>query len=194
MKKCLSSIILILSFLGAMAQNLSYEDFKKLIPLLEKEDWKNAYNQSEKLLASSKKDTSNFRAIILYANILSAAGMVTENSMSYKEIEKNLIKYKGQKIIFSSHPITEKEGSLNCVQFSGPKLATSAFITATNKRGINILCFEKIVFKHPVSPTEFAGSFVRCGGILDKIEFNPNKSLIWIIRLTVKEGFANAVN
>jgi hypothetical protein len=194
MKRCFSIIILTLCFLSTKAQTLSYEDFKRLIPLLEKEDWKSAYQQSEKLLISSKTDTSDFRAIILYANILSAAGMVTENSMSYKEIEKNLMKYKGQKIIFSSHPITEKEGSLNCVQFSDPKLASSAFITATNKRGINILCFEKIVFKHPVKPIDFAGSFVRCGGILNKIEFNPNKSLIWISRLSVKEGFARSTN
>ncbi|KRT16926.1 hypothetical protein ASU31_04365 [Pedobacter ginsenosidimutans] len=144
MKICFSIIILTLCFLSTKAQTLSYEDFKKLIPLLEKEDWRNAYQQSEKLLISSKTDTSDFRAIILYANILSAAGMVTENSMSYKEIEKNLMKYKGQKIIFSSHPITEKEGSLNCVQFSDPKLAASAFITATN--GVSIFCVLKKLF------------------------------------------------
>jgi hypothetical protein len=33
------------------------------------------------------------------------------------------------------------------------------------------------------------GSFVRCGGTLEKIEFNPNQSKIWIMRLTVSDAF-----
>ena len=73
MKKCLSFIVLLFIALCSQAQTVSYEDFKTLIPFLQKEDWKNVYEKSEKLLSSSVKDTSDFRAIILYANILSAA-------------------------------------------------------------------------------------------------------------------------
>ncbi|MFD2584739.1 hypothetical protein ACFSR6_19750 [Pedobacter vanadiisoli] len=40
-------------------------------------------------------------------------------------------------------------------------------------------------------PTEFH-LIVRCGGKIDKIEFNPDKSLVWITRLTIKDGFARA--
>ena len=33
---------------------------------------------------------------------------------------------------------------------------------------------------------------VRCGGILKGIEFNPNESKIWIMRLTVTDAFVRS--
>jgi hypothetical protein len=33
---------------------------------------------------------------------------------------------------------------------------------------------------------------VRCGGILQGIEFNPNESTIWIMRLTVTDAFVRS--
>ncbi|GGH08208.1 hypothetical protein [Pedobacter zeae] len=192
MKKWLSLLSIIFCFIKSQAQTVSYNDFKKLIPYLQTEDWKNAYRISSDLLSSSEKDTSDYRAIVLYANILSASGMVTQRLMTFEQLEKAMSKHKGHRILFSSHPITQKEGSLNSVKFSDAKSAKDAFITATNKEGAHILCFENIIFKAPVNPASFNNSFVRCGGKIDKIEFNPNKSLVWITRLTIKDGFARA--
>ena len=86
-------------------------------------------------------------------------GMVTEKSMSYKEIKKNLSRYEGQKIIFASHPVTKRDGNLNSVKFSDDLSSKEAFITATNTAGTNILCFEKITFNTAVNPEEF-GKFI----------------------------------
>ncbi len=33
---------------------------------------------------------------------------------------------------------------------------------------------------------------IRCGGILQGIEFNPNESTIWIMRLTVTNAFVRS--
>lgn len=108
MKKWLSLLLILFCFIKSQAQTVSYNDFKKLIPYLQAEDWKNAYRISSDLLSSSEKDTSDYRAIVLYANILSASGMVTQRLMTFEQLEKAISKYKGHKILFSSHPITQK--------------------------------------------------------------------------------------
>lgn len=195
MKKALTLIILFLGINQSYGQTLSYDDFKSLIPQLKTENWKSAYKESSKLLKSAEKDTSEFHAIILYVNILSAAGMVIENQMTYKELEKNVMKFQGQKIIMPAHPVTNKDGALRQLKFEITDSTNIAFTTATNSTNTNILCFEKFIFKDRINLDDFSEkSFVRCGGTLKKIETNPNKSLTWILRLTVTDAFARKTN
>ncbi|TDL99210.1 MAG: hypothetical protein C4K58_08000 [Flavobacteriaceae bacterium] len=95
----------------------------------------------------------------------------------------------------SAHPVSEAEGGLNQTEFEVTDSLYKAFTVSTNQNGVNILCFEEFEFKNPINLEEFpVGSFVRCGGILQKIEFNPNKSKIWILRLTVSDAFARNPN
>lgn len=195
MKKALTLLILFIGINQSFGQYLLYDDFKSLIPYLKAEDWKSAFNESSKLLKSTQKDTSEFHAIILYINIYSAAGMVTEKKMTYKELEKNVMKYQGQKIIMSAHPVTIIDGALNQIKFEVTDSSNTAFSCATNSKGTNIMCFEKFIFKDKINLDNFSEkSFVRCGGILEKIEMNPNKSLIWVLRLTVTDAFARNAN
>jgi hypothetical protein len=195
MKKILTIAIVFLGLNQSFGQTLSYDDFKSLIPYLKTEDWKSAFKESGKLLKSADKDTSEFHAIILYINIFSAAGMVSENQMTYKEIEKNVMKFQGQKIMMSAHPVTTKDGALSQIKFDVSDSTNAAFTSATNSKGANILCFEKFTFKDKINLDDFPEkSFVRCGGTLQKIETNPNKSLIWVLRLTVIDAFARKTN
>lgn len=195
MKKVLTLIILFIGLNQSFGQTLSYDDFKSLIPYLKTEDWKSAFKVSSKLLKSADKDTSEFHAIILYINIFSAAGMVTENQMTYKKLEKNVMKYQGQKIIMAAHPVTTRDGALSQIKFEVTDSTNIAFTSATNNAGTNILCFEKFIFKDKINLDDFPEkSIVRCGGTLEKIEINPNKSMIWILRLTVSDAFARKTN
>ncbi len=195
MKFFLTALILTSVFFKSSAQIITYDNFKSLIPHLQKEDWKTAFEESSKLIKSTEKDTSDFKAIVVYINILSAAGMVTKKEMTFKQLEKAILNFKGQKIIMSAHPITIKDGALNQTKFSVSDTTNEAFTAATNDKGTNILCFEKFLFKEKITLDEFSEkSFVRCGGILEKIETNPNKSVVWILRLTVKEAFARKTN
>ena len=195
MKKILTLIILFAGLNQSFGQTLSYDDFNSLIPYLKTEDWKSAFKESSKLLKSTDKDTSEFHAIILYINIFSAASMVTKNQMTYEELEKNVIKFQGQKIIMSAHPVTSKDGALSQLKFEVTDSTNSAFTSATNYAGTNILCFEKILFKDKINLADFPEkSIVRCGGTLEKIQTNPNKSMIWILRLTVKDAFARRLD
>lgn len=190
MKGIFTTLVFILGLTMVQAQTISYEDFKGLIPYLKSENWRSAFQESSKLLKTANQDTSDFKAIVLYINIFSAAGMVTNGQMTYTELESNVYQFQGQKIIMSAHPLTIKDGALNCLKFSVTDSTNEAFASATNSKGTNILCFEKFYFKDKQNPTNFGNSFVRCGGTLEKIELNPNKSKIWVLRLTVKNAFA----
>lgn len=194
MKKFLTTFVLLLGLTPTQAQTITYNDFKSLIPYLKTEDWKSAFQESSKLLKLANGDTSDLKAIVTYINIFTAAGMVTNGQMTYKELEDNIMQFQGQKIIMSAHPLTTKDGSLNCLKFSVSDTTNEAFTTATNTKGVNILCFEKFYFKDKLNPADFMNSFVRCGGTLEKIELNPNKSMIWILRLTVRNAFARKAN
>jgi len=194
MKKFILILTFFISASGIFCQKVSYEDFKSLIPYLQTENWKRAYKTSSKLLLSADNDTSDLKGIILYMNIYSAAGLVTQGKMTYKELEKNIMKFQGQKIVMPSHPISNNDGSLNCLKFSVTDSTNEASTATTNKGGLNILCFEYFYFKEKQNPEIFGNSMVRCGGILDKIELNPNKSKIWIIRLRISDAFARTTD
>lgn len=186
MKKII--FIFLLGTLHSLSQTITYENFKSLIPYLQNENWSSAFKESEILLNKAEKDTSEYEAITIYINILSAAGMVTDGKMTYEELEKKVMKFQGQKIIMSAHPIKKENGS--GLNFTKLISSNEAFTIASNKKGINILCFEIIYFKEDINISDLQNSTIRCGGILDKIEMNPNKSDIWILRLIVKDAFA----
>ena len=195
MKNILTTVVLFLGLFQSYGQTLTYDDFKSLIPYLQTENWKSAFKESTKLLKSADKDTSEFHAIILYINIFSAAGMVTEGQMTYKELENNVMKFQGRKIIISAHPVTIKDGALRQIKFDVTDSTNAAFVAATNSKGTYILCMEKFTFKDKINLDDFPEkTIVRCGGTLEKIETNPNKSMIWILRLTVKDAFARKAN
>ena len=81
--------------------------------------------------------------------------------------------------------------ALKQIKFDVSDTTNEALVTATNSKGTNILCFERFLFKDKINPDDFPDkTLVRCGGTLEKIETNPNKSMIWILRLTIKDAFA----
>lgn len=199
MSKNIEKIILVvlLSFAPflSIGQTLTYDDFTALIPYLKAQDWNKSFEESGKCLSKAPTDTSEFRAVILYIHIYSAAGLVSENKMKYKKLKKTINQFKGQKIIMSAHQVTKKEGVLNKISFAVTDTTNSAFISATNREGSSILCFEYIYFKDKINPDDFPEkSVVRCGGTLDSIEYNPNQSTIWIMRLKITDAFVRKAN
>jgi hypothetical protein len=190
MKKIILLLVLFVRFQFFYGQTVSYEDFKSIIPYLQIEDWKMAFKESSRILSLAEKDTSEYKAIVLYMNIFSAAGMVSKEQMTFDELSKNIMKYQGQKIIMSGHQVTTEQGALKKLLFSVTDSTNEAFTSATNSKGTSIFCFEHFYLKDKVNTEDFKDAIVRCGGTLDKIEINPKKSLIWILRLTVKDAFA----
>lgn len=115
--------------------------------------------------------------------------------MSYDELEKSVMKYQGQKIVMAAHPVSDSEEStLSQTHFSSTDSTNEAFTSAANSKGTSIHCFERFYFNEKINPEDFGDAPVRCGGILEKIETNPNRSKIWVLRLTVKNAFARKIS
>ncbi len=187
-------IAFLVLFTSFKSQQLTYHDFKSLLPALNQEDWKSAYKASGKLLASAENDTSEMHALVVYIHLYAGAGLVAQRQMSYKKLKKDVFCYLGQKIIMPAHPISNKDGALNQTKLECNDTLSTGFCAAANKAGSTILCFEKFDFKEKMCPDAFpARTMVRCGGKLESIELNPNQSALWVLRLRVVEAFVREV-
>ena len=67
----------------------------------------------------------------------------------------------------------------------------TAFTAAANQDRTSIFCMEHMKLKKAPLPFK-EKTVIRCGGILQGIEFNPNESTIWIMRLTVTNAFVRS--
>jgi hypothetical protein len=185
MKIFITAIILLFGLFQSFGQSLTDNDFNSLIPSLQKEDWKTAFTLSSKLLKSNKDDTSGYHAKILYINIFSAAGMVAAGDMSYGTLTKSIMKYQGQKVIMAYHPVSDNI-PLSATSLTVNDSVNQAFTSASNLSGTSIFCFETFELKDKINISDFPeNSLVQCSGTLEKIEANPNKSKIWILKLIV---------
>lgn len=177
------------------AQVITYNDFRTVIPLLLKEDFKGVFDKTDKLLNSTLNDSSDLRGIVTYMNIFSAAGLVSIDEMSYDSFTQNINKYIGQYIVMPAHPCIDSSArGYNSLQFvTGNKGNLQGMTTTVNAAKTNILCFEYFDYAASVNPTDFMGKDVRCGGILQTAETNPNKSKIWIAKLHITDAFARVI-
>ncbi len=188
MKYIFLSLFFCLKILSVQAQSISVEKFMELIPSLEKEDWKSAFEQSSKLLKNAPDDTSEFRARIIYINIFAAAGLVSEKKMSYPAITKLVNSYIGQKLIMAYHPYSN-EAPLGFTSLKSNDTINEAFTIASNALGTSIFCFEKFTVTDKINLTDYAeNELIQCRGILTQFETNPNKSTIWILRLHIDKA------
>jgi hypothetical protein len=183
-------------FIGATiyGQVITYDDFKTVIPFLQKEDFKSAFEKTNQLLSSTQNDTSDLRGIVTYMNIFSAAGMVSLDQMTYDDFSRNADKLVGQYLVMSAHPCIDSSAqSFNSLKFVMQDGQQQGMTISANNKGTNILCFEYFQYADQINPGEFIGKNVRCGGILKSFEINPNKSKIWISRLHISDAFVRVM-
>ena len=194
MKYCLGFLLSFFLTLSAAAQTISYEEFKALLPLIQKEDYSNAFKKTNQLLSSTTNDSSEMRGIVTYMNIFSAAGMVVANKMTHADFLKNAKKYIGQQLIMSGHPCLDSMGtSLNTLKFFSRNGQLQGITASTDVKATYIFCYEVFKYATPVIPKDLIGQTVRCGGILESVEVNPNNSKVWIGRLVIKDAFARTL-
>jgi len=194
MKLILTLVFTSLLATSVLSQAVTYEDFKAIIPYLQKEDFKNAFEKSSQLLSSTQNDSSDLRGIVTYINIFSAAGMVSIGQMTHDNFLKTTTKYIGQYIVMPAHPcIDSSKRGFNTLKFTTEDGRLQGNTPAANHEGTSILCFEYFEYAEPINPNEYVGKNVRCGGILKSVDVNPNKSTIWITRLRISNAFARVV-
>ncbi|TWI78303.1 hypothetical protein IQ13_3985 [Lacibacter cauensis] len=194
MKLILSLLFPLIIATVSYGQVIIYDDFKSVIPFLQKEDFKGAFDKTSQLLSSTQNDSSDLRGIVIYMNIFSSAGMVTLDQMSHADFLKKANKYVGQRLVMSAHPYIDSSAhGYNSLQFFTKDGQLQGMTITANNTKTNILCFEYFKYAGPINPSEFIGKNVRCGGTLISVEVNPNNSKIWISRLHIGNAFARAM-
>lgn len=191
MKRTTFLISFVLFQFVAAAQTVSYDDFRSIIPFLQNEDFKSAFNASKKILNETVYDSSDLRGIVTYINLYSSAGMVSKGEMSYVDFEKNSKQFIGQYLVMSAHPCVDSGklayNSLSFFRDDNGRIKGQT--TTANSKATSILLFEYFDFAEPVDPQAYIGKNVRCGGILEDFKPNPNKSMVVIGRMYIKNAF-----
>ena len=191
MKFILTVLFLLIIATTSFGQVITYDDFKTVIPFLQKEDFKGAFEKTSKLLSSTQNDSSDLRCIVTYMNIFSAAGMVSFDQMTHADFLKNAIKFVGQRLVMSAHLcIDSSSHGYNSLQFVTKDGQLQGMTISANNKKTNILCFEYFKYAEPITATELIGKNIRSGGTLASVEVNPNNSKIWISRLYIENAFA----
>lgn len=179
-------------------------DWKNLIDAVQAEDWEKSSLLADDYLSKLKlenneKQMARLRYILLYA----LAGKVVEKSFSGKkfeedkarvELEKRANEFLEKEFFMPSREIADEcAGKLNyvCVSKQQKNVLRT---TATNQAGTAIYSFEYVKLKENLSLGQSIGKQAILGGTLKKIEFNPNKSNVWIMRLFFEDGSLNVVS
>lgn len=178
-------------------------DWKSLIDAIQVENWEKSAPLAGKYLAllkteNDKKQIARLRYILLY----SLAGKIVKNSLDNKssdetqtraELEKKANEFLGKEFFMPSREVSRDcEGRLNyiCRSKQQPNILR---VTATDHAGTSIYSFEYVRLKEYFNFLRNVGKDVILSGILKKVEFNPNKSNVWIMRLIFEEGAVSVV-
>lgn len=189
MKKSILFLLFLIGFQVTQAQ-ITKEDYKSIIPLLQAEDWKGAYKLSSKLLKDNPADTSEYKTMVVYLNIYAATGMAAENKIDRKKLNEIVSQYKNQLVFLAGHLASKDDkNTMNKTMLSSVNGKSNGFTTITNKQ-FKVMLVEDISFAKTFDPAFYQGSFVRCGGKLAEIEVNMDKTNNeWLVKLTVTDAF-----
>lgn len=186
------------------APKLTKEEWDPLLQALHKSDWSTASDLSSRYLARFDRDTLEQASRLRYMYILSSAGLVDIDSLSYDELEKRLTPLVGQRLTFPGHPIArtmpdhpigQKTGQPGFNQINVSESSDhTAMIVAANADGTTVLAFEYVELPEPLDISQHQGEVGRLSGVLDRFLLNPNRSTIWIVRLYLKDGDLAIIN
>jgi hypothetical protein len=178
-------------------------DWRTLVDAVQSENWGKSTSLADGYLTkikteNNKKQIARLRYILLYA----LAGKIVEASFANKkadeakariELEKAANGFLEKEFFMPSREISDDcEGKLNYVCRSKQQKNVLR-VTTTNQAGTAIYSFEYLRLKQNFSITGNIGKEVILSGVLRKIEFNPNKSNVWIMRLLFENGSINVV-
>lgn len=178
-------------------------DWKILIDAVQVENWEKSRSLANEYLTkikaeNDKKQTARLRYILLYA----LAGKVDESSVTGKkpeeakaraELEKTANGFLGKEFFMPSREVSaDCAGKLNYV-CAAKEQKNVLRVTATGQAGTAIYSFEYVRLKENFSVRKNVGKGAVLSGVLKKIEFNPNKSNVWIMRLFFDEGSVSIV-
>lgn len=179
-----------MSISASLMAQISRQDVLPLLSQLEAKDYKDAHKTASELITKFNQDSSYIMGIVRYGFLYSGAALISDGKMKYEDLQVHAAKLEGQLIRMAVHPssIDTANAVWNSNVFYNTETGTHCKTVSTNEDGTSIYFFEDFQFDMLLEPAKLNGKLTRCGGLLDKIEFNPNGSTIWIMRLHISNA------
>ena len=182
---------------------ISDKEWQAVNDALRTEDWKRSSELSSQLLNRVKIETETKQlAQLRYIYLFSLAGKVITYSMAHSKVNEEAARKElneatdnlvGQEFIMPA-----RQFLANCAKVLNyicrvSKDDNALRVTATNKEGTAIHSFETVLFDQKIDLKEFIEKEIFLGGTLAKVDFNDDKSNLWIMRLSFVKGFVRVV-
>ncbi len=185
------------------ATEVSDKDWQVMNDALRDENWENSALLASRLIERTKTENEKKQlAQLRYFYLYSLAGKVIAYSEAKKSSEeeaaRNELKNAADSFIGEEMIMPPRQFLADCsrvlnyictVKNNGNALR----VTATNKEGTAIHSFETVLFDQKIDLKEFIEKETFLGGTLAKVEFNEDKSNLWIMRLSFVKGFVRVI-
>ncbi|MFI5221906.1 MAG: hypothetical protein ACHQK8_06245 [Bacteroidia bacterium] len=172
------------------SQIIQQRDMKPLFRNIEDEKWDSAFIKANAILKKFKKDSSDYKAVANYAAVLAAAGLVSQDKMSYDSLYAILHKFLGKRLMMPMYPVTTDTLNIGHNR-TYLKENDAKIYGATNMKGTKsatILSIEHFEFADVFEIGRFRGENARCSGILSSYELNHHGDKYWVMRLFFKNA------
>lgn len=182
---------------------ISDKEWQIVVDFMRDENWDNAALFASRLIERTKiEDEKKQLARLRYFYLYSLAGKViaaseakkpSEEAAARNELERTAESFIGKEVLMP--PRQFLADCRNYLNYICPVKdnANALRVTATNREATSIHSFEVVLFDDKIDLKEFVGKEMFLGGTLAKIEFNQDKSNLWIMRLFSVKGFARIV-
>lgn len=184
-------LVLLALGLGSLKAQINGNDALPLFQQLQQKDYKEAHKTATALLQNFGEDSSFIMGIVRYGFLYSGAALIADEKLKYDDLRPYAAQLEGKLIVMPGHPTTADTSQLlwNTNVLHATENGFEAKTTSTNEGGTSIYFWETFYFDNDLDLSRLEGRNTQCGGTLRSIEFNPNESLIWIMRLEIEDAF-----
>lgn len=170
-----------------MKGQISIQDIRPLLIQLEEKDYKDAHETAQELLIRFERDSSYSMGIVRYAYLYSGAALIDRGKLDYEDLREMLPQLQGQLIRMAVHPsdIDTNNRRLNTNVFYNSEGASHCRTISGNADEGRIYLYEDFEFNIALEPQRIRAKLSRCGGLLEKVEFNRGDTKNWIMRLYI---------
>ena len=194
MKAMMGVLVLLLAAANGFAQAskpaaaVSEKQWESLQQALANEDWVKAADEAAKYLKqATQEDNEHSLARLRHMFMFASAAKVAEGKMSYDDLKVTLKDLVGKEVMTSYTTLTATcLGVFNsiCVKTSGDY---DLSLASSNKSATYIYMFQyvRLTAKPDSIKDKKLGAII---GSLETIQFNPNQSNIWIMRVFIEKA------
>ncbi len=185
----LGAFLTVNSHQAPVSQALSEQEWEKLFSVLENEDWEKSAELSKQYLARLKtEDPKKSMARLRYMLLFSSAGKVTAGKMSYEELKKVVDPLVGTEVQLPyGNILRDCRGNFGALCLT-PKGSYDVTVASANETATNIHAFVYIDLSEGFNSDALPGKIGAVRGVIQSIQYNPNQSKIWLMRVFLKDG------